>query len=254
MAWGDKGDSMSSGAAILDAYAQAAKLSVLETIWPSRCIICEVAGELVCDKCRSSLSFIDQWEACPCCGAPHGLRQCSECNELRLGEAGRSELPFESCVSSVVFDEASARIVRCFKDQGERGLADFMAYCMACSVPCGWLDGQSHVVPIPATRKAVNRRGFDHIAEVSMALAAYLDLPYHEVLAVENPKDQRSLSRRERIGNMAKRFRVIDSCSGLDILLVDDVYTTGSTLYAATDALLAAGARSIRCVTFSRVY
>lgn len=53
---------------------------------------------------------------------------------------------------------------------------------------------------------------------------------------------------------MTGRFSVRDEPMPDRAIVVDDVYTTGATLCAATDALMAAGVRDVFCVTFARVY
>ncbi|MDD7690067.1 MAG: hypothetical protein PUI93_04055, partial [Ellagibacter isourolithinifaciens] len=44
-------------------YAEAAAQAVAETLWPTRCAICDEPGELLCERCRSELPFIDLWRA-----------------------------------------------------------------------------------------------------------------------------------------------------------------------------------------------
>lgn len=235
-------------------YARAGAEAVVETLWPTRCIICERAGFSVCPSCREGLRYIDQWQACPSCGAPYGALQCTECNVLRLADSGRDRLPFDGCVSAVVFDDDSARIVRGCKDAGEQGLSDFMGYCIACAVPPEWVSRDVCIASVPATRKAKSARGFDHGRALANAVSEYLGLPCETLLFAGRAKDQRDLDRQQRFRNACNRFSPCGPCKGKDVLLVDDVYTTGATLCAATDALMEAGALRVRCATFARVY
>ncbi len=239
---------------ILKAYADASLTTVVEMLWPTRCCICEAPGELVCGACRLELAYIDQWLACPRCGAPFGMVQCTECNELSLASAQRQEPPFSACVSALHFDDGAARIVRVYKDAGERGLVGFMGYSIACSLPPEWITPNACVVPVPATAKAKARRGFDHGCELASKVAEFLDLPCAGLLEPGKAIDQRALGRSQRMLNAAGHFKALHSCEGLDAILVDDVYTTGATAFAATDALVEAGAHSVRCATFARVY
>lgn len=250
-----KSDIWQRGTQVAKAYLDASTTTVLETLWPSRCVICEAPGELVCERCRLGLAYIDQWLACPRCGAPYGLIECTECNELSMRDTGRDGLPFDACVSVALFDKDSARIVTCHKDGGERGLAGFMGYGIACAIPPEWLTPAACVVPLPATAKARRQRGFDHGVSIGRHVARYLGLECAELLQSGRARDQRALTRTQRFKNMEGRFKTSSMAhQANDIILVDDVYTTGATLCAATDALLAAGVRSVRCVTFARVY
>lgn len=235
-------------------YARAGLDVLSETLWPTRCIICERPGYLVCPECRQGLSYIDQWQACPRCGAPFGARQCTECNELSLADSGWDALPFSACVSAVELDDAASSIVRGCKDAGEQGLSDFMGYCIACAVPPGWVGEGTCVAGVPATAKARAARGFDHGRALARAAAGYLDLPCADLLEAGRAKDQRALGRGQRFRNAEGRFCACAPCEGADVLLVDDVYTTGATLCAASDALVRAGARRVRCATFAHVY
>lgn len=172
-----------------------------------------------------------------------------------LSALDRAEPPFDSCASAVVLDDAAARIVRAWKDGGERRLVGEMAEMMARVTAPSWRDAQSAVVPVPATAAALRRRGFDHGDDLARSLAERLGLPVAPLLARPHARDQRSLARRGRIENLAGRFRPLPGAQAPPaVLLVDDVYTTGATLFAASDAVRAAGAERVRCLTFARVW
>ena len=237
------------------AYGRAALEAVAETLWPTRCAVCDTPGAVLCDACRARLPYIDWWRACPRCGAPFGRRQCSECNDVILAPLGRSRPPFASCASAVAFDEAPALIVRTFKDRGERRLAAELASAMARLISPAWRAERPTIVSVPATARAVRRRGFDHGELLARELAAATGLAIAQPLARPRTADQRGLDRAARAANTAGGFAALPGATvPARVLLVDDVYTTGATLFAATDALLAAGAEQVRCLTYARVW
>ncbi len=57
---------------------------IAEAVWPTRCVICDTPGALLCRACELSLPYLDQLLACPACGAPWGRSICCECNQQTL--------------------------------------------------------------------------------------------------------------------------------------------------------------------------
>ena len=232
--------------------AEAAE-ALAETVWPTRCAICDAPGQVLCDSCRASLPYVDWWRACPRCGAPFGRVQCCECNEVMLAAQGRTQPAFDGMAAAVSFDEGAARIVRTWKDAGERRLAPEMARLMLPQVPPAWL-ANAVAAPIPASATARRRRGFDHGRELACTVADLAGIPVIEALARPRTFDQRALGRRGRIANLQGRFQTLPGATvPARILLIDDVCTTGSTMNAACDALRAAGAVELHCLVFARV-
>lgn len=227
--------------------------AVAETLWPTRCALCDYPGEVVCPRCLRLLPYLDQWRACKRCGAPFGLVQCTECNPVKLAHLARDELPFAWCASATHFDDdTTGRLVRVFKDQGEQRLAQVMAKLMARAVsPDKRVDAISFV---PATLAAYRYRGYDHAQLLAESIAHELGIPVLSLLARPKTLDQRALSRKERVANLQGCFNVLPGVIvPSNVLLVDDVFTTGATLCGATDALLAGGADMVGCLTFARV-
>lgn len=234
-------------------YAEAAAQAVVETLWPTRCAICDEPGELLCDRCRSELPFIDLWRACPICGAPWGHVQCTECNPVMLAATGREAVAFSSLASPFELTESSRRIAVVYKDGGEQRLATEMARYMARYLSPEIASEVAGVTFVPASRKARARRGFDHAELLAQEVAAAIGRPIIPLLSPPRAHDQRALSRRARMGNMAHAVSTLPGASAPEsILLIDDVCTTGATLFAACDAIREAGGHNVHCLTFAR--
>ena len=170
---------------------------------------------------------------------------------------GRTQLPFCACASAVVYSRAASTIVRTYKDLGEVRLGAVMAAHIDKAIDPQWpIDAVTY---IPATKAAQRRRGFDHAQILAQSLANLRGVPCLSTLEPPHTQDQRALGRRARIQNLEGRLKAKPQTAAIArlaprILLIDDVYTTGSTLMDACDALHAAGFAEIRCATFARVY
>lgn len=228
--------------------------AVTETLWPTRCAVCDQPGALVCEDCWNLLPVVDRWRCCPLCGAPLGRIQCCECNDVRLNAFGYTSLPINGCRSAFVFTTEVGCIVRLWKDGGEQRLGSLMASAMVKQIEPAWWSQSPTVTPIPATKAAIARRGMDHGHLLAREVAKRLDLPYRPLLARPEAQDQRQLGRHGRMSNIQGKFMAIPHLMMPQaVLLVDDVCTTGSTLYGAAGALRAQGVKYVYGLTFARV-
>lgn len=227
-----------------------------ELLWPTRCVGCNLPGDLICPSCRASLPWIAQHHACPTCGAAHGDLTCTAC---------KGGWETRACVCALEFQGTASQMVVCLKDQHELRLAPVMAVAMATALDeaASWpaADGlprydRAHLDAlcfVPATPAAFRRRGFDHMELICRPLAATLGLPLADVLARTTAHDQRRLSKEERAANLAGTVEVIEDVAGLNLLLADDVVTTGASIRACARALLARGAASVTACALARV-
>ena len=241
----------------LSHLAEVAQDQAAELLWPTRCVVCEQPGELLCAQCRANLPWIEQRFACPCCGAPFGSLTCTEC---------KGDWPSRSCVCALPFKGAGARLVTCLKDAHELRLAPVVAAAIATALDeaTAWpsSDGCPRYDPehldaicfVPATWKAYRRRGFDHMELVARELSWLLGLPLLDALVRGPALDQRLLGRRDRARNLKGTVEVVQDVAGLDLLLVDDVVTTGASMCACTEALLDGGAATVSACSLARVW
>ena len=116
------------------------------------------------------------------------------------------------------------------------------------------LDRPDLVVPVPMLPSRVLRRGFNQSAELARMLGKVLGLPpdMSGLAKVRDTQTQSSLGRSERHRNVAGAFAAGMDMSGLNVLLVDDVMTTGATMTACAKACLGAGAARVDAFVLAR--
>lgn len=114
------------------------------------------------------------------------------------------------------------------------------------------LDTLPLVIPAPMHARRKRQRGNNQAELLSKALARMLALPHSNALfKSRNTPQQALLSHEERIENLQGSVSTNVDLSGRDILLIDDVYTTGATMHACADVLTKAGARAVYVLTYA---
>ncbi len=110
------------------------------------------------------------------------------------------------------------------------------------------------VVPMPVHTRRLQERGFSQCLEIGRRLTGDLDLPLMPALLckIRDTPSQRTLSRKERLHNVARSFAADPDVAGRHILLLDDVMSTGATVRHAAASLLEQGAASVFAVVLSR--
>jgi predicted amidophosphoribosyltransferase len=168
------------------------------------------------------------------------VARCRECAGHRLA--------FASARAAVEYDVAVRAVVSAWKERGLRGLAPLAAALVAEVVPPPSVQLIAFVPPDGDRSLA---RGHHPPERLAHGLGRLWRLPVASVLRRTRPlRRQRGLPRDERRRNVRGAFRA-EPVRGR-LVLVDDVYTTGSTVGAAASALRAAGATSVDVVTFAR--
>lgn len=154
-----------------------------------------------------------------------------------------------------VFDGALARALRRFKYADRPDLAVPLGQLAARAARGAGLAGDL-VIPVPLHPCRLAERGYNQAALLAAEVATALALPLAAcaLARVRHTPQQARLTRLERAGNVAKAFTVPRprALRGRRVILVDDVATTGATLGACQEALLAAGAASVAVVVVAR--
>ena len=119
------------------------------------------------------------------------------------------------------------------------------------------LSLSTRVVPVPLHPKRLKTRGFNQASVIGQTVSKVLKLPLDEVSLVRvstTEKYRAGMDTKGRRDTVAGAFRVIHPriVAGENILLVDDVFTTGATISACAEALVAAGAENVFVLTVAR--
>lgn len=176
---------------------------------------------------------------CPVCGRRTVRPEiCYECK----AQAPR----FDRAVSPLVYEDGAAILVAKFK-QGSGYLKEY--FCDLLAKSAQMLPDFDFITYIPMTEKAQFKRGYNQAKLLAEGVAERLGKPLEEdvLIKIKETSEQKSLSRRERAENLEGCFFVHRRkiCQGKNILLIDDVLTTGATADAACKLLRGAGAVKI---------
>jgi ComF family protein len=110
------------------------------------------------------------------------------------------------------------------------------------------------IIPVPLHSKRLRKRGFNQSLRLAKRIFPHIPLGINFLLRQLNTRPQTELSLKERHNNVKNAFKVIRPLpeGARSILLVDDVYTTGATVKACTQALKKAGAKEVHVFTVAR--
>lgn len=238
---------------------QKGRKAVAELFFPPRCAICDdvlalprgresdTVGKYVCGKCFSSLEYTGM-QVCQKCGKPLSEERTEYCPDCRAHShsftQGKGIWRYQGAMQGSLYR---------FKYSNRRTYADFYG-AEAARLYGRWIRQCKIqvIVPIPLHPRKFRQRGYNQAELFAQALGRTLGIPVRTDLLrriiYTNP--QKELNRSERKKNLKKALKIIENDVKLNyILLVDDIYTTGSTIDAAAEAFLAKGAVQVYFLT-----
>ncbi len=221
--------------------------TALDWIYPPACAVCGLPGAPLCVDCKSEIQYITG-EICSICGKSinHGKITCKECIHRKPS--------FDSVRSLAIYSGVIRECIHSLKYENNRALGKYFAELL---IPIVRKQTWSInvVIPVPLSMKRLKERGYNQAAVIAHPLALLLEQPY-QPYGLEQIRDTRSqvgLSAEERRFNVIDAFKAIpELVRGKNILLIDDVMTTGATMESCAKALKYAGSGRVFCATIAR--
>ncbi len=207
----------------------------LEFVFPPRCIFCDEvvpAGQCVCKRCKESVSL-------------------SLCERILCDWGGESVV----CISIFEYSGSVRDAIRRFKFSGQKHYAKYFADLAAEKLPniCEDIDV---ITAIPLSVLGLKKRGYNQAECFARSVAQNLSVNYEELLIkIKENFPQHELALSERVSNVKGVYKVsnIKNVKNKNILLCDDILTTGNTLKECAKMLKLFGANSVKCCTIACV-
>jgi ComF family protein len=234
--------------------------ALLDLFFPIRCAGCGDAGMYAgesrwCQTCRESLAWVGS-PLCPCCGTPF-LDSPASPDHL-CGDCLNGAFHFDSARSAVLYGGVVRERIHQLKFGGKLHwtppLAELLERAWRSDATQQSVDV---IVPIPLHIRRLRQRGFNQSALLARELGRRVELPVRfDVLDRTRWTDpQTRLKRNARLENVKGAFEALRPArlEGRSVLLVDDVFTTGTTISECARVLKKAGAAEVHALTAARV-
>lgn len=215
----------------------------LDALYPRRCPVCGLISKKgdVCVSCLGKLSFVTS-PACKKCGKElysKTTEYCLDCTRHRRS--------FEYGLSLLNYNEAASMSMAAIKYKNKKEYMEYYA-------KEAWnrlgdrlsAMGAEVIIPVPVHPKRLRKRGFNQAELLAEKLGEELCLPVCPELLRrrKNTEPQKSLTPAQRLKNLEEAFTA-EHIPYKSVLLVDDIYTTGSTMEACSRVLRKAGAQKV---------
>lgn len=208
---------------------------------------------MICSDCLSRLPEQSSL-ICDCCG--RALGQSGHRESRRLCQACAAESPaVAQARAPFLYDEPLSGIIHRLKYDGHFALTRVLGELMAERWPV-WAEPVDVLAPVPLHARRQRQRGFNQAELLARRLGKLIGLPVvtHSIRRERHTQPQVRLNPDERAANVAGAFAATgDELLDRHVLLIDDVYTTGATMNATAEVVLAAGARRVSAYCVARV-
>lgn len=223
----------------------------LDLFFPKHCFVCNeklVQNQILCDKCERKIELIEK-EICLLCG--ENKAEIGICNHCK------SKYQLDGLIASLRYNPVIKNLMHNFKYAEFKNLANYMGKYLSQQLSeYQFISTIHYVIPIPLHKVKKRSRGFNQAGLIAKYISKRLNIEFSPNILKRNKftKSQTKLSKEERKKNVSGAFVVPAPkfVMNKNILLVDDVLTTGSTLNAAASELVSSGTNKIFAATLAR--
>lgn len=194
---------------------------------------------LICQGCQKELKLVGE-DCCEKCGKriSDGSGLCSDCKQ--------HDRSFVQCRSLMDYDERMRDIMADIKYNSKREYLSLLALLTADRLGKWIIEKQiDYIIPVPVHESRLRKRGYNQSEILCEDIGLYLGIPVRKDIIVRNKKTaaQKELNAGERLLNLQQAFVVQKRLPyGCTALIVDDIYTTGSTMECCSLSLMRTGA------------
>jgi len=226
---------------------------LLNLFLPAYCLNCQKEGKELCDDCFSLIDILNE-QYCPFCYPPKIVSDGKTCNNCRKNKNLSGLFSAASYHNFIV-----KKIISQFKypPYYVKNLSKILTSLIIIHFQLLKKSpdfSQGILIPIPLDKKKLKRRGFNQAEELARELSNSLGLPLflNVLIKTKETLAQAKISKEERKKNLVGAFSILKTLPGKKIFLIDDVFTTGSTMEECAGVLKKAGAKEVWGVVVAR--
>lgn len=230
------------------------KYGLLDLICPHSCRGCGALGKVLCERCKKYM-FTHFQPICPICKNPvaissKNVKKSSPFTPIKCSDC---ELLFQSFWTFGYREKALKKLIEDFKYQSVRAAGPILAELIDYAIPDNFgLNQKVIIVPLPTIGKHIRARGLDHTLIIAKNLAKLRHWECKTLLSRATDTVQVGAKVSDRKSQAAKAYALtakIDPTA--TYLLLDDVWTTGSSLLSAAALFQSAGAKNLYAATLA---
>lgn len=220
---------------------------VMNLIFPRICPFCgkilQKKKEKACEACQKKLPYV-QGPRCMKCSKTIEIEEAEYCYDC-----SRKSYSYKSGLALYQYTGDVKKSIYNFKYNNKREFADFYAQDIKKHLGkeiCRWKADM--FVPVPLYQRRQQVRGFNQAQLLAKKLSFQYELPMepHVLKRIRNTEPQKQVSGKKRNKNLENAFKIQENIVKLKkVVLVDDIYTTGSTIEQCSKVLLDAGAKEV---------
>jgi ComF family protein len=209
------------------------------------CAGCDKTGSRWCEECNKKLKILNGI-VCDVCGLPQEqVGTCKTCLADRPH--------FRRLRAWTIFEDPIRNALHKLKYRKDLSMGDAIAFHMLPFVKTlNWHIDM--MIPTPLGKERIKQRGYNQVAMIAKPLSLALQIEYapNELTRKKETRTQVGLTKVERKKNVEGAFQASASVKRKNILIIDDVSTTGATLSAIAESLYQAGAENVFALTVAR--
>lgn len=220
---------------------------LLDEVYPPSCVGCQKFHERWCAECQSTVRVLKESQVCYRCGIPQdNPSTCQECLD--------DPPAFEVCRSWAHYEGTLRLALIRLKYHRDLGLAELLGAKLSNFLQAqGWTP--EVIIPVPLGVKRMRERGYNQSAMIARWVSRQASIPIdeHSLRRVKETISQVGLDRESRIRNLHEAFSCLgNAVRDKNVLLIDDVITTGATIRSCSLALQDAGVGKIQVLSAAR--
>lgn len=235
--------------------------NLFKFIYPPACIICNNRNlnyNQVCDNCIYNFNFTSGF-LCSNCGNNLDISNYM----VKLGNTCincAANPPFFSALSSALYyNKYIAQLISSFKYKDKQEIAKILGDLLVYTYASATFEDIDYIIPMPISYLKLLNRKYNQVTLLAKYLSKYINIPVKSnvLFKIKHTKAQASLKLKQRLQNVKGSFAIkkrnYNFVKNKNLLLIDDIVTTGSTINEASNVLKSIGAKKIYVLIVARV-